>query len=67
MALKILTDVCTACGACEGECPYKAISHKGKVYKIDPKKCKECEGFFDSPQCAEVCQVGAPVKLEEAA
>ena len=26
MALKILTDVCTACGACEGECPNKAIS-----------------------------------------
>ena len=49
MAHKILTDVCTGCGACERECPNKAISHKGKVFKIDPKKCKDCVGSFDTP------------------
>ena len=47
--------------------PNKAISHKGKLFKIDPKKCKECEGSFDSPQCVDVCQAGCVVKLEEAA
>jgi ferredoxin len=66
MAYKILADVCTACGACEGECPNKAISHKGKLFKIDAKKCKECEGSFPTSQCLEVCQAGAVVKLEAA-
>ena len=47
--------------------PNKAISHKGKLFKIDPKKCKECEGSFDSPQCVDVCQAGCVVKLEEEA
>jgi ferredoxin len=67
MAYQILTDLCTACGACESECPNKAITHKGKVFKINPTKCKECEGSFDTPQCAEVCQTAACVPLEQAA
>ena len=67
MSMQIIVDQCNACGACEGECPNKAISHKGKVFKIDAKKCKECEGDFDAPQCVEVCQAGCIVKLEEAA
>ena len=66
MAHQILTDVCTACGACEGECPNKAISHKGKLFKIDSKRRKECAGDFDSPQCVEVRQAGCVVKLEAA-
>lgn len=60
MAYKIDNEICTSCGACEDECPNKAISHKGKVYSIDPKKCTECEGFFDTQQCADVCPAGAP-------
>jgi ferredoxin len=67
MAHQILVDACTGCGACESECPNKAISHKGKLFKIDPKKCKDCEGDFDTPQCAEICQTGACVPLEQAA
>jgi ferredoxin len=67
MAYRIIADECTGCGACEGECPNKAISHKGKLFKIDPNKCKECVGSFDNPQCVEVCQAGCVVKLEEAA
>ena len=27
------------------------------TYKIDPKKCTECDGHFDTPQCAAVCPV----------
>jgi len=64
MAMTINMETCTACGACESECPNKAISHKGKIFKIDPKKCTECVGFFDSPQCVEVCQSGSISQLE---
>jgi ferredoxin len=63
MAHQIATDTCTACGACEPECPNAAISHKGKVYKIDPKKCKDCVGSFDSPACVDVCQSGSISKV----
>jgi len=55
MALKIVAEDCTACGACEPECPNRAISVTHDVFVIDPDKCTECEGKFDSPQCAAVC------------
>jgi ferredoxin len=55
MALKIVADECTACGACEPECPNEAISVAKGVYIIDPAKCTECEGSHDVPQCASVC------------
>ena len=55
MAYKIIPDLCNACGACESECPNRAISHVGKDYTIDPSKCQECEGTYDSPMCAQVC------------
>jgi ferredoxin len=54
MALKI-TDDCTSCGACEAECPNDAISEGDSQYQIDKNKCTECVGFFDTPQCADVC------------
>ncbi len=57
MAYKILTSQCTVCGACEFECPNAAISLKRGTYVIDPILCNECEGFFDAPQCDEVCPV----------
>lgn len=55
MAYKIIASQCTACGACEFECPNKAISMKDDVFVINPKKCHQCEGAFDKPQCAEIC------------
>jgi ferredoxin len=27
------------------------------IYVIDPKKCTECVGHFDEPQCQQVCPV----------
>ncbi|MEO1090498.1 MAG: 4Fe-4S binding protein [Pseudomonadota bacterium] len=57
MALKIVTSLCTVCGACEFECPNAAISIKRGTYVIDPGLCNECKGFYDAPQCAEVCPV----------
>jgi ferredoxin len=56
MAMKI-TDECIACGACEPECPVEAISEAGDIYAIDQDVCVECEGYYDSSQCVEVCPV----------
>jgi ferredoxin len=60
MAYRITED-CISCGACEPECPNKAISEGDTQYIIDPARCSECVGAFDSSRCAEVCPVGAPV------
>ena len=62
MAFKIVLDLCNACGACESECPNRAIKHVGKEYFIDPNKCQECAGVYDSPMCAQLCNVDACVK-----
>lgn len=56
MALKI-TDECVNCGVCEPECPNESISEGSDIYVIDPEKCTECVGYFDEPQCIEVCPV----------
>ena len=60
MAL-LITDECIACGACISECPNEAIS-EGEPYVINPDLCTECVGFFDSPQCQEVCPVDCIIK-----
>ncbi|MCL4687209.1 MAG: YfhL family 4Fe-4S dicluster ferredoxin [Burkholderiales bacterium] len=56
MALKI-TDQCINCDVCEPECPNGAISAGPEIYVIDPKRCTECVGHFEVPQCREVCPV----------
>ena len=56
MAL-IITDECINCDVCEPECPNGAIAQGLEIYEIDPKKCTECVGHFDTPQCVEVCPV----------
>jgi len=65
MAYKIIASQCTVCGACEFECPNAAIRLKNDMYIIDPKKCTECEGHFDKPQCAVVCPVETPACLRK--
>ena len=57
MALMI-TDECINCDVCEPECPNEAISAGEEIYVIDPKKCTECVGHFEEPQCAAVCPIG---------
>ncbi len=59
MAYKI-TEECISCGACEPECPNKAISEGQTQFQIDPAKCTECVGSHPSSRCAEVCPVDAP-------
>jgi ferredoxin len=60
MAYKITED-CISCGACEAECMNEAISEGEETFVIDPGKCTECVGNFESPKCAEVCPVDAAV------
>jgi ferredoxin len=57
VAYKIIGSRCTSCSICEFECPNAAISEKGGVFVINPKKCTECDGHFDQPRCAELCPV----------
>ncbi len=52
MAL-IITDECINCDVCEPECPNDAISQGAEIYVIDPAKCTECIGHFDTPQCVD--------------
>lgn len=56
MALMI-TDECINCDVCEPECPNQAISMGADFYVIDPRRCTECVGHFDEPQCVQVCPV----------
>lgn len=58
MAYKI-TEECISCGACEPECLNQAISEGESVYVINPDKCSECVGSFESSKCAEICPVDA--------
>jgi len=56
MALMI-TDECINCDVCEPECPNEAISAGDEIYVIDPAKCTECVGHYETSQCVDVCPV----------
>jgi ferredoxin len=56
MALMI-TSQCINCDVCEPECPNQAIYFGAEIYEIDPHKCTQCVGHFETPQCVEVCPV----------
>jgi len=53
----IITDECIACDACREECPNEAIEEGDPIYLIESDHCTECVGWFDEPQCVEVCPV----------
>lgn len=66
MALKI-TDECINCDVCEPVCPNQAIFQGIEIYQIDPSRCTECVGHFDTPQCVDVCPVNCiPLDPEHA-
>jgi len=52
MAYKI-SNACTNCGTCEGECPVEAISEQGGKRSIDAEKCVDCGA------CSAVCPAEA--------
>jgi ferredoxin len=60
----MITEECIACAACEPECPVSAISEGEEIFIIDQEACVECEGYFDTQQCAEVCPVDCCVPAE---
>ncbi len=56
MAL-LINEECINCDVCEPECPNDAITQGVEIYVIDPDRCTECIGHYDTPQCVEVCPV----------
>ncbi len=56
MALRI-SDLCVNCDVCEPVCPNQAIAQGEEIYVIDPRRCTECVGHYDEPQCVVVCPV----------
>jgi ferredoxin len=63
MAYMIDMSTCNACGACRKRCPNEAISKKGKIFKIDPDKCKECVGSYPRPQCVDACASDSCIRV----
>lgn len=53
-----ITDACTNCAACQGECPNDAISEGSERHQIDPSKCDECAGRGEQA-CRAVCSSDA--------
>lgn len=65
MAYKIITSKCSGCSACEMECPNVAIREKDGTFFINPKKCTECMGHFDTPQCIAVCPGNKTIVIDD--
>lgn len=57
-----ITEDCINCDACRPECPTESITVGDGIYVIDPNTCVECVGFYDSPQCADLCPVDCCVQ-----
>lgn len=64
MAMMIIREECTECGACIDECPREAISESDEGVVIDPGKCTECEGEPEGPKCVPACAFDAIKKAE---
>ena len=62
MALQI-NEECISCDVCVAGCPNEAITEGDPSFVIDPAKCTECKGHYDTPQCQDVCPVDAIVPL----
>lgn len=56
MALKIINS-CVNCYACQPVCPSEAIYKAEAHFLINPKKCTECNGDYEDPQCATICPI----------
>lgn len=56
MAL-LITEKCINCDMCEPECPNQAISMGQFFYEINPQRCTECVGHYETPTCQKVCPI----------
>lgn len=43
----------------------KHFALSGNLTYIVPEKCNDCVGFFDEPQCVDICPAGAIVHDKE--
>jgi len=55
-----ITDDCINCGGCVEICENEAIYETEEMSVIDPTKCTECVGVFESQMCTDACPVNAP-------
>jgi ferredoxin len=67
MAYKIIDSSCTACAACEPECPNEAIYEKRGLFAINSELCSECIGHFDDPQCIVQCPSDGTIVIDKSA
>ena len=65
MAL-IITKRCINCDMCEPECPNEAISMGAEIYQIDPMRCTECVGHYETPTCQLVCPIDNTIAIDPA-
>lgn len=56
MAL-LINELCVNCDVCAPVCPNEAIYQGETIYEIDPRRCTECVGHHDEPQCVVICPV----------
>lgn len=56
MALSIV-ESCVNCWACVDVCPSEAIYASSTHFKINARKCTECDGDYADPQCASICPI----------
>jgi ferredoxin len=56
---------CVVCNFCVPVCPVNAIKIGEDIYEIKKKKCVDCKGFFNEPQCYVVCPVNAIESIKE--
>lgn len=55
---------CTVCGACAAICPDGAILRSKKRIRIEPARCRSCDGL-EAPVCEMHCPAGAIRAVEE--
>ncbi|PMR73767.1 4Fe-4S binding protein [Billgrantia endophytica] len=66
MALKIV-ESCVNCWACVDVCPSDAIHASDTHFKIDARKCTECDGDYAEQQCASICPIEGAILLADGA
>ena len=53
---------CINCDMCDPECPNEAITLGDDIYEIDPAKCTECVGHYETPTCVSVCPIACIIQ-----
>ncbi len=59
-----ITKRCDQCETCMPLCPVDAIKLINDEFWIDPNICNNCEGYSETPICADICPVNSPVLMQ---